>query len=69
VVDANPVGEPAGATDARRLPAGTCILVPLSARLAERPEILSQELAWRLSPAHPPLTIDLAVFFARVYRE
>jgi len=35
----------------------------------ERPEILSKELVWSVSPAHPPLTVDLAKFFARVYRE
>ncbi len=51
-------------------------MVDLDARLIERwrrdderPEILSQEIVWSASLAHPPLTIDLAKFFARVYRE
>jgi len=51
-------------------------VVDLDARLIERwrrdderPEILSKELVWSVASASPPLTIDLPVFFARVYRE
>lgn len=51
-------------------------VVDLDARLIERwrrdderPEILSKDIVWSASPAHPPLTVDLAKFFARVYRE
>ncbi|HEX6967024.1 MAG TPA: Uma2 family endonuclease [Gemmatimonadaceae bacterium] len=35
----------------------------------ERPEILDQQLAWQPDPAHPPLVIDLARYFADVLGE
>lgn len=51
-------------------------VVDIDARLVERwrrdderPEILAAELAWSPSTVRPPLTIDLAAFFARIFRE
>jgi Uma2 family endonuclease len=34
-----------------------------------RPEILSETITWQPSSAHPPLTIDLPAYFAKVHGE
>ena len=35
----------------------------------ERPEILATTIIWQPAPEHPPLTIDLTAFFAKVHGE
>ena len=35
----------------------------------ERPEILTNTIIWQPAPEHPPLTIDLTAFFAKVLGE
>jgi len=35
----------------------------------ERPEILTEAIAWQPDPRHPPLTIELPAYFAKVHAE
>jgi Uma2 family endonuclease len=51
-------------------------IVDVNARLVERwrpeddrPEIVSERLTWQPESAHPPLEIDLSVYFAEVWGE